>query len=406
MVNPRLDHLPDYAFPRLHALLDGIEPGGSGAAINMSLGEPKHPYPAFVADVLSRHRDEYALYPPIAGTPEFRQAVADWLTRRYGLRRGVVDPEHHVLPLNGTREGLFNIALVAVPPDKGRGASKVLIPNPFYQCYAAAAALAGGEALYVPALAENGFLPDFEGQPAEVLDRTALVYLCSPANPQGTVAGLGYLKSLVELARRHDFVLVVDECYAEIYTQEPPPGGLEAAAAIDGNAGNPFRNVLVFHSLSKRSNLPGLRSGFVAGDADLIERFRRLRSYGGAPSPLPVYHAATAAWSDETHVEKNRALYREKFDTADQILGDRFGYVRPPGGFYAWLDVGDSEAATVRLWREAGVKVLPGRYLAWDCAMPDGRTGNPGAPYIRVALVLDRETTAEGLKRIVDTLGI
>lgn len=392
MDNPRLHLLPDYAFPRLATLLEGLAPGAE--PILFSLGEPQHPYPAFVAEILDRGRADYGRYPPIAGTAELRAAITDWLTWRYELPAGVLDADRHVLPLSGTREGLFSIAFVAVPPEKGGRTPAVLMPNPFYQCYAAAALAAGAEPVYCDATRENGFLPDFAALPEDLLARTALVYLCSPANPQGAVASRESLAALLALARRHDFLLALDECYSEIYTEAAPPGGLAAAAASGS-----LRNLVVFHSLSKRSNLPGLRAGFIAGDPEVIARFRRLRSYAGPALPLPVQAAAAAVWRDEGHVEANRALYRAKFAAAARLLDGRFGFYRPDGGFFLWLDVGDGEAAARRLWAEAGVKVLPGAYLARDT----GRS-NPGARYIRLALVEETARVVEGLERLVHTL--
>lgn len=393
MFNPVLDGLPENAFPRLARLIAGAQPGGGGAApILMSLGEPQHPIPPFIGDILNAGLKDYGKYPPIQGSTAFRAAVARWLNRRYALSRHMVRADDHVLPLNGTREGLFSIAFLVTPPQKDARQPAVLMPNPFYQCYAGAALAAGAEPVYLDATGATGFLPDLDRLSPELLSRTALFYLCSPANPQGAVADMAYLKRLIQMARAYDFVLALDECYAEIYTQSPPPGGLEAASelAADG-ASEPFAYVLVFHSLSKRSNLPGMRSGFVAGDSRIIARFRNFRAYIGPTNPLPADAAAAAAWSDEAHVQENRARYAEKFDAADMILADRFGYVRPAGGFFAWLDVGDGEAAALKLWREAGVKVLPGKYLA---------RGNVGDRYIRVALVGPLQETIEGLTRI------
>lgn len=395
MLNPRLALLPDYPFERLRGLLNPLSPPQGLEPIAMSLGEPQHPYPALVQETLAANAHLYGKYPPVAGTPEFRQAVADWLTRRYALPEGMIEADRHIAPVSGTREGLFQCAFLAVPPQKAGRQPAVLMPNPFYQCYAGAAIAAGAEPIYLPATRETGFFPDFSAIPEATLARTAMLYLCSPANPQGTVASLPQLVDLIRLARQHDFVLVMDECYAEIYTQEPPPGALQACAQLGGG----LQNVLVFHSLSKRSNVPGLRSGFVAGDPDLIKLFLRIKEYGGNPSPLPVYAAATALWREEAHVEANRRLYAEKFDMAERVLGNRFGFYRPAGGFFLWLDVGDGEAAAQELWRKAAVRVLPGAYLG---AEVDGR--NPGKPYIRVAMVHPLEPTAEALRRIAETL--
>lgn len=396
MLNPRLDALTDYPFQRLRDLVDYVAPGGGGDPIMMSLGEPQHAYPDLVGEVLHENRHLYGKYPPVTGTPELLSAVGDWLTARYALAPDAIDPQRHVQPLNGTREGLFMLAQAVVPPTKTGNQPAVLIPNPFYQCYVGAAVIAGAEPVFVPATEQTNFLPDFVGLDRDLLARTALVYLCSPSNPQGTVADLDYLKNLVATAREFDFVLAVDECYAEIYDGLPPSGVLQACAAL----GDGFANVMAFHSLSKRSSVPGLRSGFVAGDPALIAAFRKLRNYGGAPSPLPVCAASAALWRDEAHVEANRALYQEKFDLAERMLHNRFGFYRPPGGFFLWLDVGDGEAAAAKLWREAGVRVLPGGYLARD----DAAGNNPGQKYIRLALVQDLSTTADALERLSSTL--
>ncbi len=401
VLNPRFQQLPAHTWTQLRALLDGV-PAGRNAPLDLTIGEPRHPMPAFINEVLEASSAGYAKYPPIQGTPEWQSAVAGWLERRYGL--SAIDPDQHVLPVSGTREGLFSIAFVAVPESKAGQRPLVLMPNPFYQCYAAAALAAGADPVYLPATAETGFLPDFAALDEATLARAALVYLCTPANPQGTVASQAYFDTLIGLCRRHDITLVVDECYGEIYVDAPPVGALEACRDMVrrglGDGRDPYANVLTFQSLSKRSNVPGLRSGFVAGDPRLIAAYRELRSYGGAPSPLPVYAAAAAAWNDEAHVEENRVLYRAKFDAADTILQGRFGAYRPGGGFYLWLDVGDGEAATKTLWSKAGVRVLPGAYLA----RPDGSGYNPGAAYIRVALVNSLEVTELALQSIRDTL--
>jgi len=270
------------------------------------------------------------------------------------------------------------------------------MPNPFYQVYLGAAVMSGADPILVPATKHSNFLPDFTEIGSEILDRTALAYLCSPANPQGSVASLEDLTAAIELARAHDFVLVSDECYSEIYSQDPPPGLLQACSALGGD----LTNVLVFNSLSKRSSTPGIRAGFVAGDPELIEKFRRLRAHAGAVQPLPIMAAATALWQDETHVEANRTLYREKFESAADIFGTRFSFSKPAGGFFLWLDVGDSENVTRRLWADAGVKVLPGSFLSRPG--PDGTS--PGDSYIRVALVHDTETTTAALARMFEIL--
>jgi N-succinyldiaminopimelate aminotransferase len=395
MLNPRLDLLTDYPFQRLNALLHG--PAGDEPPLIMSIGEPQHRPPAFVAEILTREAAGWGKYPPMAGTPEFRAAVARWLTYRFALPIGELDMDKHIIPLAGTREGLFQIAQLVCGGTMGGKPPVVLLPNPFYQVYAGAALLAGAEPVFVPATKETGFLPDFAGLPKDILDRTALAYLCTPANPQGAVASLALLKDTIELARRHDFVLAVDECYSEIYEGDlAPAGALQACAELGGD----YANVVVFHSLSKRSSAPGLRSGFAAGDARLIAAFGRLRAYGGAAVPLPILAASSALWRDEEHVEVNRGLYRNKFTIAQEILGDSLGFYRPQGGFFLWLDVGDGEKAALALWQKAGIRVLPGAYLA----RPGADGVNPGQRYIRVALVHDLDTTRQGLTRLAEVL--
>ncbi len=391
-LNGRLDQLGDYPFTRLAALLK--DPPGAEPTV-MSIGEPQHPAPPMVAEVLAREASGWGRYPPMAGTPAYRAAAAAWLARRYKLPEGFVDPDLHLLPLAGTREGLYLIAQVTCGDRTDGRPPVVLLPNPFYQVYAGAAVLSGAEPVFVPGDAAGGFLPDFAQVPAETLARTALAFLCTPANPQGAVATAVQLKDALALARRHGFTLAVDECYSEIYDRSPPPGAL-AAAADTGS----LDNLVVFHSLSKRSSVPGLRVGFVAGDARVIAAFGRLRSYGGASVPLPALAVGTALWGDEVHVEANRALYRAKFDLAEKLLGGRLGFYRPAGGFYLWLDVGNGEQAAAKLWRAAGIRTLPGAYMARTAA--DG--GNPGAPYIRAALVPDLAATRRALERMAEIL--
>jgi N-succinyldiaminopimelate aminotransferase len=382
-------------FVRLRELLDGIAPGKS--PISLAVGEPQHPIPAFVGPVLAAHVAEFGRYPLNKGIDEFAAAVGKWLDRRYALERPV-DPASEVLVLNGTREGLFLAALAAknwVAPRAGRPA--VLIPNPFYAAYAAGAIAADCEPVYLPTTKATGFLPDLDALDDALLARTVAVYIASPANPQGAVADSAYLSRLTALSRRFGFLVFADECYCEIYSTHAPPGMLEAA-------GREFANVVVFHSLSKRSSLPGLRVGFAAGDRKFLSSYLELRNVAAPQVPTPMQHVAIAAYGDETHVVENRRLYREKFDLADQIVGDRYAYRRPAGGFFLWLDVaaqGGSEAATLALWREGGLRVVPGRYLAREQA--DG--SNPGADYVRVAMVQNKEITAEALHRLVAVLG-
>jgi N-succinyldiaminopimelate aminotransferase len=382
-------------FVRLRELLDGIPPGKP--AISLAVGEPQHPIPNFVGPVIAAHVNEFGRYPANKGLDEFAQAVAQWLGRRFTLDRPV-DPATEVLVLNGTREGLFLAALAArnwVKPRQGRPA--VLIPNPFYAAYSAGAIAADCEPVYLPTTRETGFLPDLDALSEDLLARTVAFYIASPSNPQGAVADRAYLSRLTALARRFGFLVFADECYCEIYNNGAPPGMLEAAGAD-------FANVAIFHSLSKRSSLPGLRIGFTAGDRSFMQTYLELRNVAAPMVPTPMQHVAIAAYNDERHVAENRQMYREKFDLADQIIGDRYAYRRPPGGFFLWLDVaaqGGSEAATLALWREGGLRVVPGRYLARE--QVDG--SNPGADYIRVAMVQNKEITGEALHRLVEVLG-
>lgn len=384
----RFSNLPDYAFPRLRALLADIDPGleAGQAPMVLTIGEPRHAMPEFVADVMASHIHLFAKYPTNEGTPDLLAAIGDWLKSRYGLD---LAPER-IMALNGTREGLFNAAMALCPEVKHGQRPAVLVPNPFYQVYAVAAAAVQADPVFVPATPETGNLPDYAALPAELLDRTAIAYLCSPANPQGAIADRAYLENLIALAERHDFLIFADECYSEIYRDAPPPGALAVATEM-GLADR----VVMFNSLSKRSNLPGLRSGFAAGSAANIAQMRRLRSYAGAPLSLPAQAVSAAAWRDETHVVASRALYRQKYDIADRVLGNIPGYRPIAGGFFLWLPVEDGELAARRLWAEAGIQVLPGAYLSREV---DGE--NPGRGFIRVALVADAAQTEAALMRL------
>jgi aspartate/methionine/tyrosine aminotransferase len=385
----RFQGLPDYAFPRLRKLLDAHAPGGP--VVNMTIGEPKHPMPDFVGPILAANLAGFGVYPPNDGAPELLDAIAAWVARRYGV---TLAPDN-LMALNGTREGLFNAAVALIPEDKRGKRPAVLIPNPFYQVYALGALAMGAEPVYVPATAATGFLPDFASLPRDILDRTVAAFLCSPANPQGAVATADHWADLLALAETHDFRVLADECYAEIWRDTAPPGVLQVAQATGADP----ERVLAFHSLSKRSNLPGLRSGFVAGGRDSIAALRKLRSFAGAPLPLPLQKVAEACWQDEAHVAASRALYQAKFADADRIFAGLQGYHSPAGGFFLWLPVEDGEQAALKLWRETGVRVLPGGYLARDAG---GQ--NPGHGYIRVALVAPQDDTQRGLTALRDCL--
>ena len=394
-----------HPFLRLTALLDGIPPGSSpgpeGKPVLLHVGEPRNAPPDFVAEAIAEAAPGWSRYPPPRGDAAYRAAAVAWLERRYDLPEGFLDPERHILPLPGSREGLFFAAIVLAGakngPRTGRGEGKgaILMPNPAYHVYSGAAAAIGAEAVMVPATAETGFQPEYTGLEPAILERAALAYLCSPANPQGAVAEAPRQAALIDCARTHGFVAAFDECYSEIYFDAPPPGALQLAAASGS-----LDQVLAFHSLSKRSSAAGLRCGFVAGDPELIGRLDQAFRFGGAGVPLPVLAAGTRLWQDEAHVVANRQRYRENFDVAERVLGNRFGARRPAGGFFLWLDVGDGEAAALKLWREAGIRVLPGAYMCGE----EGDDSAPGAPYIRIALVDDPELTEAALGRLVEVL--
>lgn len=385
----RFSGLTDYAFPRLRALLDAHAPGGP--VLSMSIGEPTHPIPPFVAEAIAENVAGFGPYPPNEGTPELLSAISAWIARRFGA----AVPPDRLLPLNGSREGFLAAALALVPESKGGGRPAVLLPNPFYGAYLAGALAAGAEPVLVPATEATGFLPDFAGLPRDVLARAALAIVSSPSNPQGAVAPRAWWADLLGLAERHDFRVVADECYSEIWRDEPPVGALAVAEATGADP----ERLLAVNSLSKRSSLAGLRSGFVAGGARAIAELRRLRAWAGAPLPLPLQRVATRAWADEAHVEASRALYQAKHRVADEVLGGMEGFRAPPAGFFLWLPVADGEAAALRLWREAGLRVLPGAYLGRDAG-----GGNPGAGFIRVALVAGVDEVRDGLRRLRETL--
>ncbi len=386
-------------FTRLRRLIDGIAPGHN-EPIDLTVGEPREAMPPFVVDRLVEAAADYAKYPPMRGTAELRAAIAAWSGKRYGAA-AALDPDREVMPLNGSREGLFLAALPAAGRKRIAGKPAVLMCNPYYSAYIGGALAVDAEPVFLNATEATGHLPDLEALAADttLLDRTVALYLCSPANPQGAVASEAYIARALHLARTHDFMLFFDECYSEIYTGAPPPGALQVAASTAER----YRNLVVFNSLSKRSNLPGLRSGFCAGDQIFIETFAEIRNLVGPQVPGPAQHASAAAWRDEAHVIANRAAYAAKYDVCDRVLAGRFGYRRPAGGFFLWLDVsncGGASDATVTLWKRAGVKVIPGAFLAQV-----GRDGtNPGQNYVRLALVHDAATVAEALERFVVVL--
>lgn len=382
----RFANLPAYAFPRLRALLDHHAPGGD--VVHMTIGEPKHQFPQWVTDVIVENAAGFNSYPPNDGSDALRGAMAGWIASRYGV---TMDPATQIMALNGTREGLYNAAMALCPETKNGQTPAILIPNPFYQVYMVASLSVAAEPVFLPATAATGHLPDYASLPDDILARTAIAYVCSPANPQGAVADRAYWQRLIALAEKHDFCIFADECYSEIYRDEPPLGALTVAQEMGAD---PERLVL-FNSLSKRSNLPGLRCGLIASGPENIKRIKQLRAYSGAPVSGPLQAAAAKVWADEAHVAENRALYVEKYTIADEVFKGLEGYMSPTAGFFLWLPVADGEEAALKLWQETGIRVLPGAYLA------QGSGGeNPGAGYIRVALVASAEVTREALTKL------
>lgn len=396
-MNPDLDALKPYPFEKLAALKSGIMPPEALAHIPLTIGEPQHAPFAAALETLHAHQHEMARYPAIAGLLELRRAIADWATRRFALAG--LDAERQVLPVNGTREAIF--AFVQAALDRTRPA-RVAVPNPFYQIYEGATLLAGGAPLYLNCRAEHGFRPDLDAVSRDTWREVQIVFVCSPGNPTGAVTPLADFTRLIELADEFDFIIASDECYSELYLDEsaPPPGLLEACALLGRHD---YQRCLVFHSLSKRSNLPGLRSGFVAGDAELIAPFKRYRTYHGCAMSLPLQRASITAWQDEAHVLANRNAYREKFAAVTEILAPVMDFPAPEASFYLWPAVpdGDDESFTRDLFAEEHVSVLPGRYMSRDTASRDATSGgNPGAGRVRLALVAELEATVEGARRI------
>jgi N-succinyldiaminopimelate aminotransferase len=398
-MTPYLQKLQSYPFEKLAALKQGITPPAGKRHIALSIGEPAHATPHLIQEALLTHLHGLSNYPTTKGLPELRQAIAVWLTRRFKLAEGLLDPETQVLPVSGTREALFSFAQCLID----RTADPVVVmPNPFYQIYEGAALLAGAEPYFLNTVAGNAYLPAFDAVPESVWRRCQLLYICTPGNPSGAVMPRESLIKLLELADKYDFTIASDECYSELYDDEnsPPPGLLEAAFAV-GNT--EFKRCVVFHSLSKRSNAPGLRSGFVAGDAAILEDYFKYRTYHGAAMPLPIQHASIAAWNDEKHVLENRRLYREKFTAVIDRLGEAASLTRPPAGFYLWMKTpfDDTEFAR-QLFAQQNVTVLPGSYLSRDF-----QGLNPGRNHVRIALVAPLDEcceAAERLKSFLNTL--
>ncbi|KPW95100.1 MULTISPECIES: succinyldiaminopimelate transaminase [Pseudomonas syringae group] len=391
-MNNAMQLLQPYPFEKLRALLAGVTPNPEKRPVALSIGEPKHRSPDFVAKTLADNLDQMAVYPTTLGIPALREAIAGWCNRRFGVPQGWIDPARNVLPVNGTREALFAFTQTVVNrSDDGL----VISPNPFYQIYEGAAFLAGAQPHYLPCLSDNGFNPDFDAVSADTWKRCQILFLCSPGNPTGALIPVETLKKLIALADEHYFVIAADECYSELYFDEqaPPPGLLSACVELGRQD---FKRCVVFHSLSKRSNLPGLRSGFVAGDADILKAFLLYRTYHGCAMPVQTQLASIAAWNDEEHVRANRDLYREKFDAVLDILAPVLDVQRPDGGFYLWPNVGTDDAAFCReLFIDQHVTAVPGSYLSREV---DGV--NPGAGRVRLALVAPLAECVEAAERI------
>jgi N-succinyldiaminopimelate aminotransferase len=390
-MNPDLARLQPYPFERIRALLEGFTPADL-PAVSLAIGEPKHPTPDFIHQAIAANLSGLSNYPLTKGIAALREAIAGWLTRRFQLPEGTVDAEQHVLPVNGTREALFAFAQAVVERKPG---AAMLMPNPFYQIYEGAALLAGAEPVFLPCVEENGFIPDFSAVSAETWQRCQVLTICSPGNPTGAVMTLEMMQQVLALAEQYDFIVASDECYSELYFDEsqPPPGLLQAAALMGNTA---WKRCVVFHSLSKRSNAPGMRSGFVAGDAEILKKFLLYRTYHGCAMPPPFQAASVAAWNDETHVQANRALYRQKFTAVMDILAPVMDVKMPQAGFYLWAKTPiDDETFTRELFARAHVHVVPGSYLSREVL---GK--NPGRNRVRLALVASPQECIEAAGRI------
>jgi len=399
-MNPDLNSLYPYPFEKLNALKADVTPQPELNHIALSIGEPKHPAPEFVSDELSHQLSAVEKYPLTKGLLPLRETIAQWLTRRFQLNQNTLDAEKNILPVNGTREALFAFAQSVINRHEN---PVVIMPNPFYQIYEGAALLAGAEPYYLNTTAENNFLPDLDSIPVETLKRCQLLYLCTPGNPTGAVMSVEYLKHAIELAQQYDFVIASDECYSEIYFDEshPPAGLLQAAIEMGLDS---LQNCVVFHSLSKRSNLPGLRSGFVAGDADIMEGFLKYRTYHGCALPYHHQYASIKAWQDEEHVISNRAQYKLKFESVIKILSPVIDVNLPDAAFYLWLKIPpeikqDDTVFARNLFEQQNITILPGQFLSRDT-----QNGNPGTGFVRIALVAPLDECNEAANRIKNYL--
>jgi len=395
-MNPELNKLHPYPFEKLALLKQGVTPDPDLNPIALSIGEPKHAAPQFVLDTLSQQLSGVSAYPLTKGLPELRQAISNWLIQRFNLPSDSLNANDHVIPVNGTREALFAFAQAVIDSSVDQDSPPLIVmPNPFYQIYEGAAYLAGAEPYFLNTTADNNYLPDFENVPTEVWQRCQLVYLCSPGNPTGAVVDKDALRDLIHLAQKHDFIIASDECYSEIYFDEsiPPTGLLETAAEM-GNSH--YERCVVFHSLSKRSNLPGLRSGFVAGDKNILSQFLKYRTYHGCAMPVHHQLASIVAWQDEEHVKENRAIYQKKFTDVINILSPVLDVTKPDASFYLWLKTpGSDEDFAKNLFEKQNITVLPGSYLSREA-----HGINPGNQHVRMALVASYDECIEAAQRI------
>ena len=389
--NEDLKLLNDYPFQRLNNLLKNIHVPSNKKPLILSIGEPQHKPPKFIKEIINKNYIKWGKYPPTLGLDQLNIASINWLKRRFQLTKENINSKDNIVQVAGTREGLFNIALALNPKTKNNLKSAILIPEPFYQVYAGAAKISGADPIYVSSLKENNFIPSFSKVDKRILKRTSLIYICSPSNPEGISLQLEDWKNLIALARNYNSALIVDECYTDIYSGKPPLGILEACEKLNTN----ISNIVCFHSLSKRSNVPGMRSGFAVGDKNIINNFKKLRHYCAGQQPIPIQKAATALWNDDTHAKNNRLKYKRKFQIAKSIFKDKYGFYIPDGGFYLWLNVGEGEKITKILWNKKKIKVMPGSYLS---KLESSKS------YIRIALVLSIKETTIALKEIYNIL--
>lgn len=386
-MNPIIQQLHPYPFEKLAQLFADIQPAAGLNNIALSIGEPKHAAPEFVKQVLIDNLSHLSTYPTSKGLPALRNSIGKWLTQRFNLSQ--IDAETQILPVSGTREALFSFVQATIDRDNK---PFVVMPNPFYQIYEGAAILAGATPYLYNCTQENGYLGDLDSIPADVWANTELLFICTPGNPTGAVIPREQLKKLIQLSDQYNFIIASDECYSELYFDQAPVGLLQVCAEMGRHD---YKNCVVFHSLSKRSNLPGLRSGFAAGDATALKEYLKYRTYHGAAMPVQHQLASIAAWDDETHVEANRVLYRQKFDLFLQELGHKLPFKKPDAGFYFWLQVDDDERFARHLYANANITVLPGRYLSRDTAQ-----GNPGQNHVRMALVADINQCQQAIERL------